>query len=49
MSDKLIHTFVIVESLQRFSSNGQIWLPKKPYITRFNGTWNWSFCSWRPV
>jgi len=24
------------ECLQKFSSNGQIWLPKKPYITRFN-------------
>ena len=34
---KLIHTLILfnIECLQKFSSNGQIWPAKKPYITRF--------------
>jgi len=32
-----------IEYLQNFSSNGQIWPPKKPNITRFHWTLNLNF------
>jgi len=32
-----------VECFQKFSSNGQMWPPRKPYITRFNWAWNLNF------
>ena len=44
MSDKInVHILFNAECLQKFSSNSQIWPPKKQYITRNNSAWNLGF------
>jgi len=40
---KLIDIFVKSKYLQKYSSNGQIGNPKKPYITRFKWALNLNF------